>query len=90
MPLALKFGEKFKTIGFDIDLDRINDLKIVDKNAETTEKEFKRANLLIFTSKWEDIKNCNFFIVTLPTPIDDQNNPDLTMLKMEQKKSVNA
>tara|TARA_Y100000022_G_C13254071_1_gene378720 strand:- start:1188 stop:2453 length:1266 start_codon:yes stop_codon:yes gene_type:complete len=82
LPLALKFGEKFKTIGFDIDPDRINDLKnYIDKNAETTEKEFKRANLLTFTSKWEDIKKCNFFIVTLPTPIDDQNNPDLTMLE---------
>ena len=82
LPLAIKFGEKFKTIGFDIDPDRINNLKnYIDKNAEITEEELKGANLLKFTYDLQDIKECNFFIVTLPTPIDDQNNPDLTLLE---------
>ena len=82
LPLAVAFAKKFKVVGYDIDELRIKDLKDGDdKTLEIKNSllEETRANLQ-FTSNSEDIKDCNIFIVTVPTPIDDENRPDLTPL----------
>ena len=82
LPLALEFGKKFKVIGFDTNQSRIKELKnAIDKSLETTPKDFKKSTFLSFTNKLYEIRNCKIFIITVPTPIDKQKNPDLTFLK---------
>ena len=82
LPLAIEFGKKYEVIGYDINKQRISSLK---KNLDTTlqvnESEFKKSKSLIFTSIEKDIKNSTFFIITVPTPIDEKNKPDLRALK---------
>ncbi len=82
LPLAVAFAKKYKVIGFDIDESRIEDLK--DGNDKTLEVEkniLKSINKsLSFTSKIDDTKDCNIYIITVPTPIDDLKRPDLTPL----------
>lgn len=81
LPLALEFGKKTKVIGFDININRIDELnKGIDKTKESTENEFRLANKLSFTSDINEIKDCNVFIITVPTPIDRFNAPDLKPL----------
>ena len=81
LPLALEFGKKYTTIGFDIDSLRVEQLlKGIDITKEATFDEIKKSSLLSFTSKLNDIAKCNLFIVTVPTPIDQFNTPDLTPL----------
>ena len=82
LPLAVEFGKKRQVIGFDINQNRIDNLKnSIDSTLETTEQEFKDAVCLSFTSNVDHIKDCEIFIVTVPTPIDENNNPDLTPLE---------
>ena len=82
LPLAIEFGKHFKTIGYDIDLERINQLKdFIDKTKEATEEQIKTSKYLSFTSSLEGIKGSNIFIVTVPTPIDEFKTPDLNPLK---------
>jgi UDP-N-acetyl-D-glucosamine/UDP-N-acetyl-D-galactosamine dehydrogenase len=82
LPLAIEFGKKFKVIGYDISEDRINLLKkFDDPNLEISKKEFSESSHLSFSSIIDDIKDCNIFIVTVPTPIDNHKRPDLTALK---------
>ena len=82
MPLAIEFGKKYEVIGYDINKDRINLLKISqDPTREVTKKEFLEATYLNYTSNVKDLKGCNIFIVTVPTPIDDYKRPDLTSLE---------
>lgn len=80
LPLARLFSKKYKTIGFDIDLDRISSLQsALDATGEiSTEilQESLRENLT-FTASVDEIKDCNIFIVTVPTPVDEYNRPDL-------------
>ena len=84
LPLAIEFGKKFKVIGYDISEDRINLLKkFDDPNLEISKKEFSESSHLSFSSIIDDIKDCNIFIVTVPTPIDNHKRPDLTALKNE-------
>ncbi len=81
LPLAVAFGEKYETIGFDIDNKRINELnKFYDKTGEVSTYEIKNSKYIKFTSKIEDIKNSNIYIITVPTPIDKFKKPDLTAL----------
>lgn len=81
LPLAVEFGKNFPTIGFDINVERIKELSyFVDKTLETTPDEIKNSKLLTFTSLIEEIKECNIFIVTVPTPIDQFKAPDLRPL----------
>lgn len=81
LPLAVEFGKKYKTVGFDIDQSRVNELKVgVDSTLECSSRELKDATNLIYTTKLTDIKECNFYIVTVPTPIDKHKQPDLTPL----------
>ena len=83
LPLAVEFGKKYEVTGFDINNERIDALKKgIDKTLEVTPDELKKIGKLQFTSQTEDIKGCNFFIVTVPTPIDVYKRPDLTALIM--------
>ena len=86
LPLAIAFGKKYPTIGFDINLSRIDDLKNgVDHTNEASPQQLKSAGKLTFSSSINDIKECNLYIVTVPTPIDEFKTPDLTLLKAASK-----
>ncbi len=79
--LAASLSKKFKTIGFDINKNRINQLKKnVDITGELNEKNLNNLKLK-YTYNINDIKNCKIFIITVPTPIYKNNNPDLRLLK---------
>tara|TARA_X000000950_G_scaffold288806_1_gene407534 strand:- start:14599 stop:15870 length:1272 start_codon:yes stop_codon:yes gene_type:complete len=91
LPLAVAFAEKFKVVGFDIDESRIRDLKDgIDKTLEVESNllESVKSNIS-YTSNIQDTKNCNIYIVTVPTPIDKVNRPDLTPL-LEASKTVGS
>ena len=81
LPLAVEFGKKYHCIGFDVNDERISQLKqSIDKTFELTSDDIDDAKHLNFTSEIEDIKKSNIYIVTVPTPIDNDNNPDITFL----------
>jgi UDP-N-acetyl-D-galactosamine dehydrogenase len=81
LPLAVEFGKKRQVIGFDINAKRIAELQSGrDHTLETTPEELKAAAQLAFTSHADDLRDCAVFIVTVPTPIDNANRPDLTPL----------
>ncbi len=83
LPLAVTFSKNYYVIGFDVNKERIKELKEeFDRTLEVEEKELKEAikNGLKFTYNLDEIKNANIFIVTVPTPIDKHKNPDLTPL----------
>ncbi len=78
LPLAVEFGKKYKTIGLDINKKRINELKEgIDGTLEVSSEALKAASQLTYTSTLSDAKECNFFIITVPTPIDAYKRPDL-------------
>ena len=78
LPLAIEFGVKFQTIGFDINQARVLELnKNVDSTLEVDEGDFNRAVNLSFSSTPDHIKDCNVYIVTVPTPIDAFKSPNL-------------
>jgi len=82
LPLAVEFGKQREVIGFDINQPRINNLKNgVDSTLETTSEELKNAIHLSYTTNLYDVKDCEIFIVTVPTPIDKHKRPDLTPLE---------
>ncbi len=81
LPLAHAFSEKYKVIGFDINKPRIDELNSgFDRTLELTDEQVKESikNGMKFTLNIEDIKDSNIYIVTVPTPIDESNEPDLT------------
>ena len=81
LPLAIEFGKKYRTVGFDINAARIRSLKAGrDVTLEATSAELKAATKLSFTTRLSELKNCRVFIVTVPTPIDQYKRPDLTPL----------
>ena len=81
LPLAVEFGKKRKTIGFDINLFRVNELSSGhDSTLECSTSELAESTLLSYTSNLEELKQCNVYIVTVPTPIDEHKQPDLTPL----------
>lgn len=81
LPLAVEFGKKRRVVGFDINVRRIAELQGGhDHTLETTNEELKAAVQLAFTSHADDLRECAVFIVTVPTPIDNANRPDLTPL----------
>ncbi len=78
LPLAVESGITHDTIGFDIDVDRINELNEgFDRTLEVTDEEFSKSSNLRYSSNINDLVDCNFYIVTVPTPIDENKNPDL-------------
>lgn len=81
LPLAVEFGKKRTVVGFDINQPRIAALQAGhDSTLEVSDEELAQAAQLSYTSNLDDLKNCNVFIVTVPTPIDDFKRPDLTPL----------
>ena len=81
LPLAIEFGKLFNTIGFDIDLDRIQALQAgQDNTQEITSTEIQQARRLKFSNSKYDLQSCNVYIVTVPTPVDDANRPDFEPL----------
>ena len=78
LPLAVEFGKHFEVIGFDINQERILELKNgFDKTKESSKKEIINSKKLIFSSDIESLNTCNIFIVTVPTPINQYKSPDL-------------
>jgi len=93
LPLAVEFGRKFKVVGFDINKPRINELKNnIDHTLETSSEDLASVNVsslnslnssengLWLTDNIEEISDANFYVITVPTPIDNSNRPDLTPL----------
>ena len=81
LPLAVEFGKKVPVVGFDIHTTRIEELKSgQDHTLEVSSDELKEATYLSYSSDLADLYSCNFFIVTVPTPIDEFKQPDLTPL----------
>ena len=81
LPLAVEFGKRYATLGFDINTERIDQLRAGhDRTLETTTQELTSATRLLFDTDASSLAECNVFIVTVPTPIDKANRPDLTPL----------
>jgi UDP-N-acetyl-D-glucosamine/UDP-N-acetyl-D-galactosamine dehydrogenase len=81
LPLAVEFGRNYPTLGYDIDSQRIAELGAgVDSTLEVDAEELKQAVKLAFSADAAALRDCNTFIVTVPTPIDAYNRPDLTPL----------
>ena len=80
LPVALAISKKFNTIGYDIDKKRLFNLKKkIDSNNEFSKKDFLKKKIS-FTNNYKEIKDCNFFIVCVPTPITKNNVPDLRLV----------
>jgi UDP-N-acetyl-D-galactosamine dehydrogenase len=78
LPLAVEFGKKFSVLGFDINDQRIEELKIgYDRTLESNKEEISSSVFLKFSSRIDDLKNFNIFIITVPTPINQFKSPDL-------------
>ncbi|MEY4541737.1 MAG: hypothetical protein RLZZ306_3494 [Bacteroidota bacterium] len=81
LPLAVEFGKKYTVLGFDINQTRIDELTSgYDRTQEMTSQELKSLHHLSFSTDKEQLKTCNIFIVTVPTPIDKYKKPDLIPL----------
>lgn len=86
LPLALEFGKKYKVLGFDTNLVRIDELKSKhDRTGESSLEEIDSSKYLEFSSDKEELTKCNVFIVTVPTPIDQFKAPDLSPLLKASK-----
>jgi len=82
LPLAVEFGKKYVTVGFDIIRPRIEELKSGhDHTLEVSDEELAEADKLSYTADIEEIKSCNIYIVTVPTPINEYKQPDLSPLE---------
>ncbi|MBP5232286.1 MAG: nucleotide sugar dehydrogenase [Planctomycetes bacterium] len=81
LPLAVEFGKKFDTVGFDVKKSRLEMLrKGVDATLETSPEDLRAAKKLRYTDDLEDLRDRDFFVVSVPTPVDRHNRPDLTPL----------
>lgn len=86
LPLAVEFGKKYNTVGFDIKQNRIDELKKqIDSALECAADELASAKFLRYSCEIETLKACNIFIVTVPTPIDKYKRPDLSPLVSASK-----
>ena len=82
LPLAVEFGKKYSVLGFDVNSKRIEELKNgKDITLEVEEKELNDTKFLRFTSNVDELSSCNIYIVTVPTPIDENKFPDLKFLE---------
>ena len=81
LPLAAEFGKHFPTIGFDVNNSRLSELKNgIDSTLEVSEQELAAATQLTYANNIEAAAECNIFVVTVPTPINEHKQPDLTPL----------
>jgi UDP-N-acetyl-D-galactosamine dehydrogenase len=82
LPLAVEFSKNYPVVGYDINIQRINDLKSgVDKTNEIKNAELEKIKNLTFSSDSDSIKKNNVYIITVPTPVDKNNSPDLSPLR---------
>ena len=81
LPLAVAFGKKQRVIGFDINKKRVNELiSGYDNTNEIDKKNLKNLKYVKFSNDISDLKSCNIYIVTVPTPVDKKNKPNLKPL----------
>jgi UDP-N-acetyl-D-galactosamine dehydrogenase len=81
LPLAVYLSRHFPVVGFDIDAGRVEELsRGVDRTHEVTDEEFAAVKELSYTADIEGLRDCNFYIVTVPTPVDQAKRPDLSAL----------
>ena len=81
LPLAVEFGKLYDTLGFDINTERIDQLRAGhDRTLETSAQDLTSATRLLFSTDVSTLADCNVFVVTVPTPIDKANRPNLTPL----------
>ena len=86
LPLAVEFGKRQPVVGFDVSCDRVAELQRGhDSTLEVSKEELSSADDLTFSSSLKSIEGCNVFIVTVPTPIDENNVPDLRPLQRASK-----
>ncbi len=86
LPLAVESGKLYSTIGFDIDSARVEDLELgIDKTLEVSKDDLESSSQLNYSTNSIDLKDCNFYIVTVPTPIDLNKNPDLRPIMSASK-----
>jgi UDP-N-acetyl-D-glucosamine/UDP-N-acetyl-D-galactosamine dehydrogenase len=86
LPLAVNFGRRYPTVGFDIDSSRIARLREgIDSTREVDDEELRQATRLSLTDRLEDLADCRIFIITVPTPIDNAKRPDLGPLLSASK-----
>jgi UDP-N-acetyl-D-galactosamine dehydrogenase len=82
LPLAVEFGKHYLTIGFDLNQQRIQELKAgEDKTCEVSADDLKQAQYLDYSHDSNYLASCNFYIIAVPTPLDKHKNPDLTLLE---------
>ncbi|WP_273002834.1 Vi polysaccharide biosynthesis UDP-N-acetylglucosamine C-6 dehydrogenase TviB [Pseudoalteromonas issachenkonii] len=82
LPLAVEFGKKYPVLGFDINQKRVDELSAGhDATLEVSDEELKDIKQLTFSCDKQELASCNVYIVTVPTPIDESNAPDLTPLR---------
>ena len=96
LPLAVEFSKKYRVIGFDINKERVSNLKIgIDETNEVDHNELRKSqNItdekgLLVTDKVDNIETCNIHIITVPTPVDENFNPDLKPIKSATKMIAN-
>jgi len=91
LPLAVAFAEKFQVVGFDIDGSRVQDLSSgYDKTLEVESSLLLSVSSnIVYTKSIESIRDCDIYIITVPTPIDSANRPDLTPL-IESSRTVGS
>ena len=81
LPLAIEFGKKYPTIGYDLNKQRIDQLKQnIDSTKETTPNEIKKAKKLSFSTQEKNLQNAQIYIITVPTPVNKNKKPDLIPL----------
>ena len=82
LPLAVEFGKKYPTVGFDINSERVAELKSgTDSTLEVSSEELAAARHLTLTDSIDETESCNFYIVTVPTPVGDNHRPNLAPLR---------
>ena len=82
LPLAVEFGKQLATVGYDIDAARIEHLRRgFDATLEISAEELAAANQLTLSDDTRDLAECDVYIITVPTPIDDSKQPDLSPLR---------
>jgi len=81
LPLAIEFGKRYPTLGYDIDAERVAQLgQGVDGNGESSAADIASASRLKFTAELARLRDCNVFVVTVPTPVDEHKRPDFRPL----------
>lgn len=81
LPLAIEFGKKYPTLGFDINPTRIEELRNrFDRTHQINSHDFQEAKLLSFHTDIQELKNAQIYIITVPTPLDEYKNPDISYL----------